>query len=122
MTEEPYAPLDPIPTGGRGRCPRCGEGAIFQGLLSVVPRCPACGLDLSWADSADGPAVFVILILGFLVAGSALVVELAYAPPAWLHAVLWAPLVLILSVILMRLIKGIFIALQYVQTRRDPEA
>jgi uncharacterized protein (DUF983 family) len=70
-----YPPLPPTATGMRGRCPRCGEGRLFSGLLGLEPRCPACGLDYSFTDAGDGPAVFVIMIVGFIVVGLALYVE-----------------------------------------------
>lgn len=108
-----YAPQPPVSTGLRGRCPRCGEGRLFDGYLSIAPRCAACGLDYSFADSADGPAVFAILIVGFIVAGAALLVEVAYSPPIWLHFALWMPLVLVLSLATMRPLKGLLIALQF---------
>jgi uncharacterized protein (DUF983 family) len=108
-----YPPQEPISTGLRGHCPRCGEGRMFDGYLKVAPRCAACGLDFGFADSADGPAVFAILIVGFVVAGAALLTEIAYSPPIWLHFVLWMPLVLILCLATMRPLKGILIALQY---------
>src|SRR5215469_4329776 len=78
-------PPSPVVAGLLGRCPRCGKGRLFQGFLALRPRCEACGLDFSFVDSADGPAVFVIFISGFIVAGSALVVEILYAPPYWVH-------------------------------------
>jgi uncharacterized protein (DUF983 family) len=99
--------------GLAGRCPRCGEGGLFDGFLKVKARCDACGLDYSFADAGDGPAVFVILIAGFIVAGSALVVEFAYQPPFWVHALLWGPLAVVVCVGPLRLLKGLLIALQY---------
>jgi uncharacterized protein (DUF983 family) len=108
-----YPPQPPIATGLRGRCPSCGEGRLFDGFLRLAPRCRTCGLDFAFADSADGPAVFVILIVGFVIAGAALLVEIAYALPIWVHAVLWAPLVLILCLGLLRPLKGLAVALQY---------
>lgn len=116
-----YPPQSPIATGLRGRCPRCGEAGLFAGFIRLAPRCRACGLDLSFADSADGPAVFVILIAGFLVAGGALLAEIAYRPPLWLHAALWVPLVLVLSLGLLRPLKGILVALQYVHRAEQGE-
>ena len=77
------------------------------------PRCEVCGLDYGFADAGDGPAVFVIMIAGFLVCGTALVVEMRYAPPLWVHAVLWLPLVLILTIGPLRPLKGLLIALQF---------
>ena len=106
-------PPSPVVAGLMGRCPRCGKGRLFQGFLALRPRCEACGLDFSFVDSADGPAVFVIFISGFIVAGSALAVEMLYAPPYWVHAVLWAPLILITTLGPLRPIKGLLIALQY---------
>lgn len=108
-----YAPQEPIATGLKGRCPRCGEGRLFQGFLTLAPSCSACGLDFSFADSADGPAVFVILAVGFIIAGAALLMEIAYGPPIWVHVVLWVPLVLILCLGLLRPLKGVLVALQY---------
>ena len=103
-----------MPTGIRGLCPRCWQGGLFSGFLTLNPRCQACDLNFDFADPGDGPAVFVILILGFVIAAGALLLELAYAPPIWLHAVLWPPLVLIFSFGMLRPMKGVLIALQYV--------
>jgi uncharacterized protein (DUF983 family) len=108
-----YPPLPPTATGMRGRCPRCGEGKLFKGFLDIQPRCQSCGLDFSFIDSGDGPAVFVIMIVGFIVVGLALVVEFTFQPPYWVHVVLWVPLVLGLSFGLLRPLKGLMIALQY---------
>ncbi len=103
----------PITRGLLGRCPRCGEGHLFQGFLGLRPRCEHCGLDYSFADAGDGPAVFVILIGGFVVVFAAMVVEFAYQPPYWVHAALWLPLVVLFTLGPLRPIKGLLIALQY---------
>jgi uncharacterized protein (DUF983 family) len=110
-------PLDksssPVLRGLLGRCPRCGKGKLFQGFLAMRPRCEHCGLDYSFVDSADGPAFFVMFISGFIVAGSALAVEVLYAPPYWVHALLWGPLILITTLLPLRPMKGLLIGLQY---------
>jgi len=103
----------PIGRGLRGRCPRCGEGHLFQGFLTLRPACERCGLDYSFADSGDGPAVFVILIGGGIVVFAALMTEVLFQPPYWLHALLWFPLILIVTLAPLRLLKGLLIALQY---------
>jgi uncharacterized protein (DUF983 family) len=95
------------------RCPRCGEGALFAGLLQVRPACAVCGLDLSAQDAGDGPAVFVILIIGFIIVGLALWVEVTLSPPLWLHLLVWIPLALVLCLTALRLIKGVLLTLQY---------
>ena len=95
------------------RCPRCGEGRLFTGLLSVRPSCPACGLDLSAQDAGDGPAVFVILFLGLIVVGLAAIVEIKFAPPLWLHLMLWTPLIVGGAILMLRPLKAGLIALQY---------
>jgi uncharacterized protein (DUF983 family) len=95
------------------RCPRCGEGKLFTGLLTVRPVCPSCGLDFSAEDSGDGPAVFVIFILGLIVVGLAAIVELKFAPPIWVHLLLWTPLILGGAILLLRPFKAGLIALQY---------
>jgi uncharacterized protein (DUF983 family) len=115
MTEDKalYPPQSPIATGLRCRCPRCGEGRLFAGFLTLAPSCPACGLDYAFIDAGDGPAQFVILIVGFVIAGAALLVEIRFSPPIWVHIVLWGPLVLILCLGMLRPLKGVLVALQY---------
>jgi len=102
-----------IARGVRGCCPRCGNGKLFSGFLTIAPRCEACGLDYSFADSADAPAFFVMFFAGFVVAGAALVVEALYQPPLWVHALLWAPLIAITTIGPLRPMKGVMIALQF---------
>jgi uncharacterized protein (DUF983 family) len=108
-----YPPISPISVGLAGRCPRCGDGRLFSGFITVAPRCEACGLDYAFADSGDGPAVFVALFGGFAVLGLALWTEIVYQPPIWLHMVLFLPLTLIVCLGLLRPFKGLLIALQY---------
>jgi len=100
-------------SGITGHCPACGQGKLYSGYLALAPRCDVCGLDYSFADSGDGPAVFVVLVTGFIVTGAALFTEVAYAPPYWVHALLWGPLVIILPLLLLRSFKGAMIAVQY---------
>jgi uncharacterized protein (DUF983 family) len=102
-----------IRTGLSCRCPRCGEGRLFRGFLDLRPRCDACGLDYAFADSGDGPAVFVVFIAGAIVVGCALATELIYEPPLWLHALLWGPLILATTLLPLRPMKGVMIALQF---------
>jgi len=103
----------PIARGLRGRCPRCGEGKLFKGFLSLRPSCEHCGLDFNFADAGDGPAVFVILLGGAVVVIAALITEVMYQPPYWVHAALWLPLILLVTLAPLRPIKGLMIALQY---------
>jgi uncharacterized protein (DUF983 family) len=113
MTEHRSLNSLPIGRGLRGRCPRCGEGHLFQGFLTLRPACEHCALDYGFADAGDGPAVFVILIGGFIVVFAAMVVEFMYQPPYWVHAALWIPLILLFTLGPLRPIKGLLIALQY---------
>lgn len=116
---EYYPPVSPFAAGIACRCPRCGRGRLFAGFLTVARRCEACELDLSAHDSGDGPAVFIILILGFVVVGLALWVEVTYTPPLWLHAVLWPPLILGGALAMLRPLKATMIALQYRHLAED---
>ncbi|MDP2409398.1 MAG: DUF983 domain-containing protein [Pseudolabrys sp.] len=113
MVEPVTPPVLPIARGLLGRCPACGEGRLFKGFLGLRPSCEKCGLDYCFADSGDGPAVFVILIGGALVVFAALLTEVVYQPPYWLHAALWLPGVLLVTLGPLRPIKGLLIALQY---------
>ena len=107
------AGLNPFLTGLTCRCPNCGEGALFEGFLRVSPRCEACGLDLRAADSGDGPAVFIVLIVGMIACFGALITEVAYHPPAWVDLVIWLPLTVILTAVLIRPFKGVMLAMQF---------
>ena len=95
------------------RCPRCGRGRLFAGFLTLAPRCERCGLDYGFADAGDGPAVFVILIAGFLVVAAAVIVEFHWRPPYWIHALLWIPAILAVTLGLLRPLKGLLVALQF---------
>jgi uncharacterized protein (DUF983 family) len=114
-----YPPLSPVAIGLRCACPRCGQGRLYDGMLTPARRCMACGLDYAFIDSGDGPAVFVILILGFIIAGLALMVETAFEPPLWLHAILWIPLIIVLSIWSLRVTKAMMIALQFQTKARE---
>jgi uncharacterized protein (DUF983 family) len=109
---ESQAP-SPFIAGLTCRCPACGKGRLFENFLTVRPRCEACGLDFSFADAGDGPAIFVMLFGGFIVVGAALLVEVMYRPPYWVHAALWVPLILLVTLAPLRSMKGLLIALQF---------
>jgi uncharacterized protein (DUF983 family) len=109
-----YPPISPLSTGLAGRCPRCGDGRLFNGFITLAPRCNVCGLDYSFADSGDGPAVFVALFAGFIVLGIALWTEIAYEPPVWIDLLIFLPLTLIVCLGMLRPLKGFLIASQYV--------
>jgi uncharacterized protein (DUF983 family) len=112
MTET-RAPVSLFKAGILCRCPRCGKGKLYKGLLKVTDRCDVCGLDLSAEDSGDGPAFFVMSIVGALVIIMAMWVEVTFHPPHWLHLVLWTPVVIGLSILLLHPAKALLIASQY---------
>lgn len=109
----------PVIAGISGRCPRCGEGRLFSGFLKYAETCEACGLDYPAEDAGDGPAVFIILIAGFIIVPLALALELAVQPPLWLHALLWLPLALGLCVALLRPLRGVMLTLQWHHSARE---
>jgi uncharacterized protein (DUF983 family) len=114
MNSEPGRSLRfAILTGLKGDCPRCGQAPLFSGLLTLAPRCKNCSLDYGFADSGDGPAVFVSFIGGLLVLGAAVWVELLYEPPLWVHILVFFPLTFLVCLALLRPTKGLLIALQF---------
>jgi uncharacterized protein (DUF983 family) len=108
-----FPAVSPIRAALGCRCPRCGRGRLFTGLLNVRGACEVCGLDLSGQDAGDGPAVFVILLLGLVVVGLAALVEIKFSPPIWVHLVLWTPFVILGAIAMLRPLKAGLIALQY---------
>ncbi len=113
MSNDDFPPQSPWSTGFSGRCPRCGEGHLFKGFLDIAPRCESCGLDLSFADAGDGPAIFVMMFAGFIIVGAALFVELRFEPPWWVHVIVLLPLTLFVCLGMLRPLKGVLVALQY---------
>jgi uncharacterized protein (DUF983 family) len=96
-----------------GRCPRCGQGKLFDGYLTVAPACTVCGQDFKTFDVGDGAAALVILVVGAIVCGLALWTEFTFQPPLWVHAVLWAPLIAVLTIVFLRVMKSALLVLQY---------
>jgi uncharacterized protein (DUF983 family) len=108
-----YPRLSPLSTALRCRCPRCGEGPLFAGYLTVVSECAICRLNLRAHDSGDGPATILIFALGFLVVPLALWVEAKLEPPYLLHIILWPLVIVGLTLGALRPIKAFFVAQHY---------
>ena len=104
---------NPLLRGALGRCPNCGRGPLFKGFLGVAPECAACGYDLRAADSGDGPAVFVILIAGFVVTFGALFTMVAYRTSVAVTLAIWLPLTVVVGLGLLRPTKGVLLAAQF---------
>ncbi len=115
MNSEPA----PLAVALRGLCPRCGAPTLFRGIASFAPWCRACEMDFAAFNVGDGPAAFLILIVGGLVTGLAIWVELAFEPPFWVHILLWLPLTVLLVVGLLRVSKGLLLALEYRHRARE---
>lgn len=103
----------------RGLCPRCGARTLFAGLVAFAPQCRACGLDFAGFNVGDGPAAFLIFIVGGLVTGLAIALELGVSPPWWMHVLLWVPVTAGLTVGLLRVAKGLLLALEYRNRARE---
>jgi uncharacterized protein (DUF983 family) len=110
---ETYPPISPFSAGFACRCPRCGRGRLFSGYLDVAARCDNCGVDLSAHDSGDGPAVFLIFILGALIVPLAILLEVMARPPLWVHVAIWPVVILGLALGMLRPAKAIMVALHY---------
>jgi uncharacterized protein (DUF983 family) len=108
-----YPPVSPFAVGLAGKCPRCGEGALFKGFLGLRERCNACGLNYAEADSGDGPAVFVIFIVGFLAVAVAFILRFVFEAPTWVALGVSIGTTIGLSLALLRPMKATMIALQF---------
>jgi len=119
MTEPVGAPPAPLESALHGLCPRCAAPGLFAGLLRFADRCDRCGLDYREFNVGDGAAAFLILIVGGVVSLLAILVELKWSPPVWLHLLLWIPLTLLMTVGLLRIAKGLLLALEYKNAARE---
>src|SRR3990170_8412318 len=110
--------------GAKLTCPSCGRGAMYRRYLKVADECPSCGEELHHHRADDAPPYFTIVIVGHVVVSLMLAVEMAYRPPLWLHAALWLPLTVILTLLILPSVKGALIALQWALRMHgfDPEA
>jgi len=103
----------------RGLCPRCGAATLFAGVARFAPCCTACDLDLAQFNVGDGPAAFLTLILGAVVTALAVIVEIRFGPPWWVHVLLWLPLTVAGVLGSLRLAKGALIAAEYRNAARE---
>jgi uncharacterized protein (DUF983 family) len=111
--------IPPIQAGLTGCCPRCGARTLFAGVIRFADRCRACGLDFAQFNVGDGAAAFLIMIVGGLIVGLAITVELSFSPPFWVHLLAWPPLALALILGALRLAKGILLALEFHNAARE---
>ena len=107
------AHVNPFLAGASGRCPKCGEGFLFDGFLKIAATCDACGLELGRHEPGDGASTFIILIGGSVGAFGTLFSMFAWNWPVWLLLLVWLPVTLALSLGLMRPAKGLMVAAQY---------
>jgi uncharacterized protein (DUF983 family) len=97
-----------------GKCPKCGEGKMFRAFLKVADECPACGEPLHHQRADDFPAYIVIVLVGHIVVPLVLLVETEWAPPTWLHMLIWPALIAIMALSLLQPVKGAVVGLQWV--------
>lgn len=110
---EPRAVKQAMLRGASQHCPACGRGAMFDGYLKVRDACPACGEELHHHRADDAPPYFTMLITGHVIVSAVLVVETEFQPPLWVHALIWGPLVVLMSLWLLPRIKGALVGLQW---------
>jgi uncharacterized protein (DUF983 family) len=103
----------------RGLCPRCGASGLFAGVIGFAPKCRTCALDYSQFNVGDGPAAFLIMIVGAIVTIAAITVELKFGPPFWVHILLWVPITGALVIGLLRIAKGALLVLEYRNRARE---
>jgi len=120
VTKRPAARRVNFRAAAMGRCPACGQGNLFKGFLGVVDTCDRCEANFKATQTGDGPVVFVILIAGFVVCFGFMITNLNYPDmPMWLNMAIWMPLALILTLGLMRPLKGLMIAAQFKNRVKD---
>ncbi len=118
VTDDVTAPA-PLDAALRGLCPRCGTPGLFATFLRFAERCRRCDLDYGSFNVGDGAAAFLILIVGAIISALAIVVELKWSPAFWVHILLWIPLTILLTVVSLRVAKGLLLALEYKNAARE---
>ncbi len=118
MTSEAVAP-PALQSGLQGLCPRCGAKTLFAGFARFADCCQACRLDYAAFNVGDGPAAFLTLVIGALIVGLAIALQLSAHPPFWVHILLWVPLTAGAVLGALRIAKGMLIALEYRNRARE---
>ena len=111
--------VSPLKAGLTSRCPACGEGPLFEGLLSFRQSCFNCDADFQIEDAGDGPAFFVIMLVGFIIVPLALATQLTLNPPIWAQIAIWTPASLALCIYLLRPFRALMFALQWHNNARE---
>lgn len=101
-----------------GLCPRCGAKTLFNGWINFAEKCRGCGLDFAGFNVGDGPAAFLILIVGAILVAGAITVELMFEPPFWVHLI-WLPIGLGLTVFGLRVGKAVLLSQEYTHAARE---
>ena len=101
-----------------GLCPRCGARTLFAGPVNFAGRCRACDLDFQTYNIGDGPAAFLILIVGAIVAVSAILVDLRFSPPWWVHGI-WLPVGILLTISGLRIGKAALLFQEFSHQARE---
>ena len=119
MDQRNNIPLWILSVAARSACPRCGKGKLFNGFLRLARQCDVCALDYSFADPADGPAFFYMMVMAVPATAFGIWFELTYEPPLWVHLVTTVPVMLLLCVPPLRFLKGALVASQYVNKAEE---
>ncbi|WP_292094951.1 DUF983 domain-containing protein [Brevundimonas sp.] len=119
MSEAEYPRLSTLSTGLRCRCPRCGEGPLLKGYLTIRDECPVCHLDYGFAEPADGPAFFAMSAVGLVGMIGFMIFEFSVHPPVWVHLVVTFPMLIAMCLGVLRPFKGWMVSEQYVHKAAD---
>ena len=118
-TDQGYPPLSAWQTGFRGLCPRCGAAPLYDTFLHIREECPSCGLDLTKEDAGDGAVPFIIILISTVGVGLGVFVMFAFDTPVWTPIVVACPVVAGLGLYLLPKVKGLLVALQYLNRAGD---
>lgn len=111
--------LPPVQTGLAGRCPECGEGRLFKSMLSYAESCVACGADFQDEDTGDGPAIFVIFIVGIFIVPMAIAFDMLFNPPFIVTFLIWGSIITGVSLWLLRLLRGVMFNIAWQRNARE---
>ena len=114
----PLSEPSPLAIAFAGTCPRCHARTLFDGWVRFADKCRGCGLDFAAFNVGDGPAAFLILVVGAILVVAAIAVELTFAPPYWVHLV-WLPIGLGLTIYGLRFGKALLLGQEYRHRARE---
>jgi len=88
-------------------------------MLAFTDICAVCGADFRDEDAGDGPAIFVIFIVGIFIVPMAIGFDMILDPPFIVTLIIWGPIIIGICLWLLRLMRGVMFNIAWQRSARE---